>query len=255
MKLEGTIEWLQRKRPSIVVYCPLWNRIAQVASIVLGIPHVAIVTIAGLGGWQEILGGMLESEGATFDDLKCLYEKSEINQAAIDVMCSEPYNLDRSLFAEGASLYYFTFKPPFGRTLGKHTLITTIVSLRDPFCDTIKDEDKMYLENGGSRLHYIGPMLGEPGMKRASTHKAAFTEAERKLLIEQSERAHRRRSELHAKQEDIVGIVKNAKSKGRRIVLVSLGTVVTSDRALYGWHDRTASGERYVVFTCRYHVR
>ena len=38
-KLPGTIEWLQRKRPSVVVYCPIWNRIAQISSLVLGIPH------------------------------------------------------------------------------------------------------------------------------------------------------------------------------------------------------------------------
>ena len=38
-KLQGTIEWLQRKRPSVVVYCPIWNRIAQISSLVLGIPH------------------------------------------------------------------------------------------------------------------------------------------------------------------------------------------------------------------------
>lgn len=35
MKLPGTIEWLQRMKPSVVVYCPIWNRIAQVASLVL----------------------------------------------------------------------------------------------------------------------------------------------------------------------------------------------------------------------------
>ena len=126
--------------------------------------------------------------------------------------------------------------------------MTTIASLRDPFCDSLEEEDKLYMENGGSKLHYIGPMLGEAGLKRAATHKAAFTEEERKILIEQSEKAHRRRSELHSKQEDLVSLVKNAKSKGRRIVVVSLGTVVTSDRVGFGWKG-TGAGERY-VFIC-----
>ena len=246
MKLPGTIEWLKSKNPSVVVYCPIWNRIGQVSARVLGIPHVGIVTIAGFGGFPTILSSFLEPEGATFGDYKSLYQSSERNQAAIDSLCSEPYNLDRCLFEEGTPLYYFGLKPPFARTLGKHTIVTTIASLRDPLCGSLEEEDKLYMENGGSKLHYIGPMLGEEGMKRAATHKAAFTEEERKILMEQSEKAHRRRSELHPKQEDLVGLVKNAKSKGRRIVVVSLGTVVTSDRAAFGWKG-TGAGERYVI--------
>ena len=82
----------------------------------------------------------------------------------------------------------------------------------------------------------------------SNTHNTLLssTEEERKILIAQSERAHRRRSELHPKQEDLVGLVKNAKSRGRRIVMVSLGTVVTSDRAAFGWQG-TGGGERYVL--------
>ena len=75
-------------------------------------------------------------------------------------------------------------------------------------------------------------MLGDPGQQRASTHKAAWTSEERKLLIQQSELAHRRRSMLRpGGNEDLVGIVKSAKARSRRVVLVTLGTVVTSDRA------------------------
>ncbi len=75
-------------------------------------------------------------------------------------------------------------------------------------------------------------MLGVPGQQRASTHKAVWTVEEQKLLIKQSEQAHRRRSMLRPPaNEDLIGIVHMAKDKGRRVVLVSLGTVVTSDRA------------------------
>ena len=52
----------------------------------------------------------------------------------------------------------------------------------------------------------------------------------------QSEQAHRRRSLLRpGGNEDLIGIVQGAKARGRRVVLVSLGTVVTSDRAAFGW--------------------
>lgn len=128
-------------------------------------------------------------------------------------------------------------------TIWHDTLVTTIPSLRDPIFESIEEEDKLYMDKCGSRLHYIGPMLGEPGLSRASTHKAAFTEEEQRLLMEQSERVHRCRSELHPKkQEALVGIVKDAKSRGRRVVLVSLGTVVTSDRIAFGWKG-TGLGE------------
>ncbi|KAL7544739.1 hypothetical protein ACHAWF_008098 [Thalassiosira exigua] len=238
MKLPGTIEWLRRKRPSVVIYCPIWNRIAQCASLVLGIPHVAIVTIAGFGGFRKILSDFLAPEGVTLEDFKALYQSSEHNQTAIDQLTSAPYHLDRALFDEGSPVYYFGREPdcaPFGKTLGKHTLITTIPSLRDPIYETIEEEDELYMKNCGSTLHYVGPMLGQSGLQRASTHKAAWTAEEQKLLIRQSEQVHRRRSMLRPGSEDLIGIVKRAKAKGRRVVLVSLGTVVTSDRASFGW--------------------
>ncbi|KAL7515979.1 hypothetical protein ACHAWX_001043 [Stephanocyclus meneghinianus] len=247
MKLPGTVAWLEEMRPSVVVYCPIWNRIAQISSLVLGIPHVAIVTIAGFGGFHKIISGFIEPEGATLDDFRNVYESSEMNQKAIDELCSAPYDLDRSLFSEGAPVYYFGREPecaPYGMTLGKHALVTTIPSLRDPIYDSIEAEDELYWKKCGSRLHYVGPMLGEPGQQRATTHKAVFTEEEQRLLIQQSEIAHRRRSELHPKkEEDLVAIVRMAKSRGRRIVLISLGTVVTSDRAAFGWKG-TGLGER-----------
>jgi len=236
MKLPGTIEWLKRKRPSVVVYCPIWNRIAQIASIVLGIPHVPIVTIAGFGGFNKILSGFIEAEGVSIDDFRDLYERSEMNKEAINELCSPPYNLDRDLFKYGAPVYYFGLHPPYGKTLGKHGIVTTIASLRDPFYDTIEEEDKLYMDSCGVKLHYIGPMLGEPGQQKASTHKAVWTEEEQKLLIQQTEQKHRRRSMLRpGGNEDLIGIVQQAKSRGRRVVLVSLGTVVTSDRASFGW--------------------
>lgn len=42
--------------------------------------------------------------------------------------------------------------------------------------------------------------------------------------------------------EDLIGIVQKAKDRGRQVVLVSLGTVVTSDRAAFGWKG-TGLGE------------
>ena len=214
------------------------QRVAQLASLCLGIAHVAIITIAGFGGFKKILDEFLKPEGASIDDVRELYLTSDINQAAIDVLCGEPFNLSRSLFLQGAPIYYFGTSPPFGNTLGKHALVTTIASLRDPFLDSIEEEEKMYEELAGSTLHYIGPMIGHPGMMRASTHKAAWTEEERKLLVEYNKHPHRRRSMLRPSADDdkLLLIVKKAKSLGRRICLVTLGTVVTSDRAAFGWH-------------------
>jgi hypothetical protein len=92
-------------------YCPIWNRVAQIASLVVGIPHVPIVTIAGFGGFHKILGGFIEPEGVTLDDFRSLYEKSETNQEAINELCSQPFNLDKNLFEDGAPVYYFGREP------------------------------------------------------------------------------------------------------------------------------------------------
>ena len=89
----------------MLVYCPIWNRIAQTASLVLNIPHVPIVTIAGFGGFNKILSGFIEAEGVSIDDFRDLYERSEMNNEAINELCSPPYNLDRDLFKYGAPVY------------------------------------------------------------------------------------------------------------------------------------------------------
>ena len=120
----------------------------------VGIPHVPIVTIAGFGGFHKILSGFISPEGATLDDFRNLYQTSEMNQIAISELCSH-CNLDIALFEEGTPLYYFGREPnsaPFGRTLGKHSLVTTIPSLRDPIYDTIEDEDELYMDMCGSKL-------------------------------------------------------------------------------------------------------
>ena len=66
---------------------------------------------------------------------------------------------------EGAPVYYFAREPncaPFGKTLGKHNLVTTILSLRDPIYDTIEAEDDLYSEKCGSKLvsrHFSGVQI------------------------------------------------------------------------------------------------
>ena len=104
-KMDGTIQWLRDKNPSVVVYCPFWNRVAQLASLVVGVPHVAICTIAGFGGFHSILKNFLDGEKASFEEFTDLYQTSEINQTAIDNFCRPPYNLKRSLFESGVSIF------------------------------------------------------------------------------------------------------------------------------------------------------
>lgn len=143
-----------------------------------------------------------------------------------------------SSYSTKSPVYYWGTDPPFGQTLGpSENLVTTIASLRDPILDmTLEEEADFYRTKCQTKLCYVGPMLGVPGMKRAATHKAAFTIEEQQLLIEQSEIKHRRRSDLHPrKSEDLVALAKSAKDQGRPLILVCMGTVVTSDRAVFGW--------------------
>ena len=109
----------------------------------------------GISIVPQILSEFIAPEGASIDDFRNLYEKSETNQEAIKELCSSPYNLDKCYFVEGAPVYYFAREPncaPFGKTLGKHNLVTTISSLRDPIYDTIEAEDDLYREKCGSKL-------------------------------------------------------------------------------------------------------
>lgn len=142
-------------------YCPIWNRIAQCASLVLGIPHVPIVTIAGFGGFHKILSEFIAPEGASIDDFRDLYRSSETNRAAIAELCSPPFNLEAKIFDEGAPVYYFGREPtcaPYGRTLGKHGLVTTIPSLRDKIFDSFEEEEELYMKTCGVKLVSILPL-------------------------------------------------------------------------------------------------
>jgi len=91
-------------------------------------------------GFHKILSEFIAPEGATITDFRILYQESDMNQKAIMELCScnVPYKLDMSLFEEGAPGYYFGRESscaPFGMTLGKHTLVTTVP--------------------GGGRMYYI----------------------------------------------------------------------------------------------------
>ena len=103
-------------------------------------------------GFHKILSEFIAPEGATLDDFRTLYEKSEMNQQAISELTSPPYNLDKAFFQDGAPVYYFGREPesaPYGRTLGKHTLVTTIESLRDPIYESVEEERKLYMDKCG----------------------------------------------------------------------------------------------------------
>jgi len=188
----------------------------------------------GFGGVKGLIGDMIVKQGGTLAAFKDLYATSKGNQAAIEALCAPPYNLDRALFAEGSPPWVFS-EPPYASTLAPSSLITTAAALRDPVRESLDEEMALYAAKG-KRLHWVGPLLPDaPGAERATTHKETFNAQEKERRDADARRLHRRRSELHPAREDVVELVRNAKSVGRRVVVVSLGTVVTSDHPGVGW--------------------
>lgn len=86
------------------------------------------------------------------------------------------------------------------------TLVTTAECLADP---VPLDLTKAY---EGHPFMYLGPLLDEPGAKRAGGHKF------------DSQRDH-------MDDEKPLALARAAKAEGRKVVLVSLGTIITGDHS------------------------
>ena len=98
------------------------------------------------------------------------------------------------------------------------TLVTTAEFLADPMSPEVAEA---YANHD---FVYLGPLLDKPGAKRAGGHK--FDAAEHAT-------GH---SDITA-----LNLARDAKTQGRPVVLVSLGTIITGDHVDYGW------GARFIV--------
>merc|ERR1719504_647125 len=84
----------------------------------------------------------------------------------------------------------------------------------------------------GVRFAFVGPLLDRPGASRAGGYKMNHEgdAAEGAATSTSASAAH--------SDAEIVERVRAARAVGRRVVLASMGTVVTGDHPSWGWNGR-----------------
>jgi len=217
LMVPGALRFLQQVKADVLVCCPLMNGDAVQAAKILEIPIVSLLTTAGPGSMAKALQEMVQMNGQSVEELQ------EITKLFA------PGNASRKRYEEmyGVKLRADDGLEPIGvmdaiidSTL---TLITTCQDLQDP---STREMDEAY---AGATFETVGPLLDVQGAVRAAGHKFQGHQP------------------VHVIGSDPLGRLRKARAANRRVVLVSMGTVITGDSADWGWHVKPragATGER-----------
>ena len=211
MMLPGILRWLKRLKAQVVVCCPLMNRDACLATEILKIPCVGLLTTAGPGSMASLFEDSFDKMGLSVEE--CLEHRKNYRplQECFQRLRAK-YNL---------KIDYNDEMEPIGKCIvainSVFTLVTTAEFLADPLPDNLR---KIY-EAAKTKFIYVGPLLDKAGAKRAAGHK--FKEGETKG---------------ESTESDPVAQLKEAKKDGRKVVYCSMGTVITGDAPEVGWEHR-----------------
>ena len=217
MQLPGCIRWLQKIKPSAVVYCPMLNQDAGFASHVLQIPSVALLTTAGPGSMtatvQFFLGGQDPQE------IIKMIKTCEPVQECIQKL-EETYGFHLDLVSGLDTFGYL-------QILNKADLVmmTTTEDLQDPAPPELLER----YEREGVKFVAVGPLLDRKGAQRAAGHRFEIEKAE----VAKSGEATEGKAK---KSGEILRAVQEAKDAGRKVIYASMGTVITGDSDEFGWH-------------------
>ncbi len=99
------------------------------------------------------------------------------------------------------------------------TMVTTAEFLADPMSQEMADA------YAGHHFVYVGPLLDKPGAKRAGAHKFNAQQAHDHV-----------QSVGHESDTKALILTRDARAEGRKVVLVSLGTMITGDHPDHGWN-------------------
>mmetsp|Transcript_66238 Transcript_66238/g.191194 ORF Transcript_66238/g.191194 Transcript_66238/m.191194 type:complete len:542 (-) Transcript_66238:287-1912(-) len=216
LMLPGVIRWLGDLQATAVMYCPLMNPEASYASKFLGIPSVALLTIAGPGSCPRTFDEFISMCGGSREEVleMCLSFQPKLEATR---RMNDRYGLGLS----DAEMFQ-----PFGKLelLAKSavTLVTTCEDLQDP----MPAELAAYYAGMAIKFESVGPLLDE-GARRAAGHKFDANSADGTGV------------DAHPSNEsDIVARVRAARAVGRKVVAVSMGTVITGDSPEVGWDAR-----------------
>ncbi|CAK9091094.1 Uncharacterized UDP-glucosyltransferase YdhE [Durusdinium trenchii] len=196
LQLPGTIRWMQRVRPDVVLFCPFMNPEAVYAAKYLNIPAIGLWTFAGPGSMVGIVDMFLMQTGLEPTEVLNRVEGFEPMLQSIQRL-KESY---------GFHLDYRGFLEPKGflstMTETNFNLVTTGADLQDPLPENLA---KRYQD---SKFITVGPLLTQP--EKGSNEDVS--------------------GEVEAVKE-----IKLARDAGRKVILVSMGTILTSNTADLGW--------------------
>mmetsp|Transcript_19751 Transcript_19751/g.54368 ORF Transcript_19751/g.54368 Transcript_19751/m.54368 type:complete len:556 (+) Transcript_19751:54-1721(+) len=225
LQLPGLLRFLRKVKPTVVVYCPVLNREAALAARVLGIPHVALLTIAGPGASTAFFEEVLAQERLSFDGLDREFRAFEPNIAAVKRLNAK-YGLG---LEEG-------LPKPMGRfdSLSKasQVLVTTSTELQDSSTPELMDA----YNADGVAFVAVGPLFEPAGTSRAGGHRAHSPVGHAVVV-----------RPCMVRPAEVLQKVRTARAAGRKVALVSMGTVITGDTPVWGWEGRAndASGHPY----------
>ncbi|CAJ1332592.1 unnamed protein product [Effrenium voratum] len=220
LQLPGCIRWLQQLQPDAVAYCPLLCQDAAYAAEFLKLPKVAILTTAGPGSMAFTMQAFLDMSGSTAEELleECRnYAPLQQNVANLKEKYGIEYQVERNL----RNLGFLS-----AAASADVCLVTTTEDLQDPCPPQLTEA----YEQAGAKFVTVGPLLDQAGAKRAACHK--FNEAKTGA------------GDAHQDDDDdeLMEQMRMAKSAGRKVVLASMGTVVTGDSPDLGWHTKPMEG-------------
>jgi len=221
MMLPGTIRWLQRIRADTVVYCPMMNLEAAYAAKVLGIPSIALLTTAGPGSLAKAMNEFLAQQGLSRDEVL------EIRTSFAPLReC-----LGRLEARYGLSIDIHGGVAPMGRMdsmcLSHLTLVTTCEDLQDPVPSDLAE----FYQAKQVNFAAVGPLLDQQGARRAAGHKFSH-----------SEQPPQQRQQ-HSAEQNPLAQLRAARAAGRKVILVSMGTVITGDSPDFGWGARLVGSD------------
>jgi len=195
------LSFLRRLSPHLIVYCPVLCSVVHLAAMHLNIPDVSLLTTAGPGFWDAAFA----CSGGSVAGLVAAIGANPANNKAIDGI--------RSLInMPNLTLNTSETEPLVHEYYTGVNVVTTIASM----ADTLNDKDAQFYESNGKKFEFVGPLLGES----QATVAAALSEEE---------------------VADLFKYVEEATAANRRVIYVSMGTVLTGDDPGNGWNGTSGS--------------
>jgi len=208
-KLPGALRFLQHIGADAIVYCPLVIREASVAAKILGIPGIALNTVAGPGALPHSLRAMCDEIHVKPEQL---------------IKATQEFAPELAATKRLNDQYQLCLQPGLPMPLGLEDtfayaslhMVTTCEDLQDTLSAELVDT----YQEMGAHFFAVGPLLDREGTQRAGTCQPQDA------------------SQAESSADDVVTRARAAKAKGRPIVLVSMGTVITGNMPGVGWHSR-----------------